>query len=165
MTISHATVLPLRERPEHCALLSAAFEAEWPSWYGPDGPGDAHADLRAFADRGGGLPVGVVALGPGNEPLGVAALKAMSIPTHAHLTPWAAAGYVLPVWRRHGIGAMLLAALLAEAGRLGYNAVYCATASSGSLLVRQGWRFLESVVHDGQSLQVFEMSLLLEDER
>lgn len=159
MTITGATVVPLREHPEHCAFLAAGFEAEWPSWYGPGGQGDAQADLLAFANRAGALPVGVVALGRGDQPLGVAALKATSIPSHSHLSPWAAAGYVVPAWRRQGIGALLLEALLSEAARLGYRAVYCATSTSESLLVRQGWSLMESVLHEGHPVQVFRRAL------
>jgi GNAT superfamily N-acetyltransferase len=159
MTTVRATVVPLREHPEHCAFFAAAFEAEWPSWYGPGGQGNAQADLLAFANQHGALPVGVVALGPGNQPLGVAALKAISIPSHSHLSPWAAAGYVAPAWRRQGIGALLLEALLHEASRLGYQAVYCATSASESLLVRQGWNLMQSVQHEGHSLQVFHRAV------
>ncbi|MFO1288632.1 MAG: GNAT family N-acetyltransferase [Rubrivivax sp.] len=159
MTSLDATVVALRERPEHCAFFAAAFEAEWPSWYGPGGRGNAQADLLAFADPSGSLPVGVVAIGAGHQPLGVAALKASSIPSHAHLSPWAAAGYVVPSWRRKGIGALLLTALLGEASRLGFECVYCATATSQSLLVRQGWSLIEEAVHEGRVLHVFRSGL------
>ncbi len=154
-----ATVVPLREHPEHCAFFVAAFEAEWPAWYGPGGPGKADADLQAFANGQGALPVGVVALGPQHQPLGLAALKATSVPSHSHLSPWAAAGYVAPAWRRQGVGALLLKALLSEASRLGYQTVYCATSTSESLLVRQGWSLMESVFHDGHSVRVFRCTV------
>ena len=159
MTNVRATVVPLREHPEHCAFFAAGFEAEWPAWYGPGGQGSSQADLLAFANQLGELPVGVVALGPGNQPVGVAALKATSIPSHSHLCPWATAGYVARAWRRQGVGALLLRALLSEASRLGYHAVYCATSTSESLLVRQGWSLMESVLHEGHSIQVFRHSL------
>lgn len=152
------TVRALREHPEHCAFFAAAFEAEWPTWYGPGGPGDAMADLLSFANGQGAIPVGVVALERNGEPIGVAALKATSVPSHSHLTPWAAAGYVAPAWRRQGVGALLLEALLREAARLGHATVFCATSTSASLLERQGWHLLESVRHEGHALQVFRSS-------
>jgi len=61
----------------------------WPVW-----PGDGQRDLLAYANRGV-LPLGVVALDE-HELCGVAALRAESIATHAHLAPWAAAGLVRP---------------------------------------------------------------------
>ena len=154
-----ARVVALRKCPEHCAFFARAFEDEWPDWYGPGGRGDAHADLLAFANPPGELPVGVVALSPEGEPLGIAALKVTSIPGFDHLTPWATAGYVLAARRRQGIGALLIEALLSEASRLGYSAVYCATGTSASLLIRQGWSHIDTVVHEGQPLQIFCFAL------
>ncbi|MFO1298107.1 MAG: hypothetical protein U1F25_17685 [Rubrivivax sp.] len=152
-----ATVVALRERPEHCAFFAAAFEAEWPSWYGPGGRGNAQADLLAFADPSGSLPVGVVAIGAAISRSVWQRAKASSIPSHAHLSPWAAAGYVVPSWRRKGIGA-LLTALLGVASRLGFECVYRATATSESLLVRR-WSLIEEVVHEGRVLRVFRSGL------
>lgn len=163
MSTSLATIFPLRERPEHCVFFASAFEREWPSWYGPGGPGDARADLLSFANAAGKLPVGVVALGPDEAPLGVAALKATSVPGPADRFPWATAGYVVPALRRRGLGALLLAALRAEARRLGHPTVYCATATAGSLLIRQGWDLVDTVLHDGRPLQVFRSPRLGED--
>jgi hypothetical protein len=65
-------------------LLQKWFETEWPSYYGPNGPGHAELDLRAFANRGN-LPVGVVAFKNGGA-CGVAALKAESIASHRQLS-------------------------------------------------------------------------------
>lgn len=148
-------LMPLRLQPSAIAVFAEAFRAEWPAWYGPGGPGDADADLDAFANAEGALPVGVMAQGPTGQPVGVAALKAMSIPSHAHLTPWASAGWVSPACRGQGVGALLLGALMEEARRLGHAQVYCATATSASLLARQGWQCIDATVHDGHELQVF----------
>jgi GNAT superfamily N-acetyltransferase len=149
------TVIPLRFRPEFCAFFAQQFESEWRNWYGPGGQGNAREDVEAFANPEGNLPVGVIALDDTGLPVGIAALKATSIATHTHLSPWATAGYVLPGRRRAGIGARLLSALLAEAQRLGFHTIYCATATSSSLLEREGWSQFDAVVHDGENLSVF----------
>ena len=149
------TVIPLKQRPEFCAFFAPRFESEWPKWYGPGGQGDAREDLEAFANPEGNLPVGVIALDDAGLPVGIAALKAASIATHAHLTPWATAGYVVPGRRRAGIGARLLSALLAEAQRLGFHTIYCATATASSLLEREGWSQFDAVVHDGERQVIF----------
>jgi N-acetylglutamate synthase-like GNAT family acetyltransferase len=62
---------------------------------------------------------------------------------------------VVPSRRRDGVGAQLLAALLAEARRLGVDTIYCATASAVSLLEREGWRNIDAVAHDGETQFVF----------
>lgn len=149
-------VHPFRRHPEFIGEFVHRFEAEWPAWYGPGGRGNARRDLEAFANTATGLPVGVVAIDFDGQACGVAALKATSIPAYAHLSPWAAAGYVLPELRGQGIGALLLAALVTEGRRMGYDNIYCATAGSRSLLQRSGWQLLEEVYHDGKPIALFK---------
>jgi len=156
-TLVNLTVEPLAAHRDALPLLAAWFRREWPAWYGPGGPGDARKDLESYAD-GGSLPVGVVALQEGRV-CGVAALRAESIASHRHLTPWAAAGLVDPALRGRGIGAALVAALEAEARAQGFRRVYCATATAESLLRRRAWTLLERVLHDGQDLGVYAKDL------
>lgn len=133
--------------------LAAWFESEWPDWYGESGPGHALADLRDFAS-GDWLPRGVVAVMRG-EIVGIGALKEESIPSHRHLGPWAAAGYVRPELRGRGIGASLLGALEGEAWSMGFSHIYCATATAETLMQRSGWDVLDTVPHDGEMLTIF----------
>lgn len=144
---------PLALHGQALPLLQAWFEAEWPAWYGPGGSGEAASDLASFANRGS-LPTGVVAFRDG-QLCAVAALKAESIPSHRHLSPWATAGYVDPSMRGQGIGARLLAALEHEAARLGFGRIYCGTSSAQSLLQRRGWQLLERTTHDGKELGIY----------
>jgi len=148
------TVSPLVQHKDLLPLLSSWLVQEWPDWYGPGGRGDAGADLSSFAASEASLPVGFAALLDG-VPIGVAALKTASLPTHGHLTPWAGAGLVLPAYRGRGVGAKLLDALVQHAARLGFLRIYCATATAVSLLRRSGWSEVESIQHEGQSLAIF----------
>ena len=149
------TVIPLRRRPDLCPFFAERFEEEWSDWYGPGRKADAMSDLMEFANSAGSLPVGVIALDEDSSPLGIAVLKATSIDTYSHVGPWATAGYVVPSRRREGIGALLLAALLTEANRLGFTEIYCATASAAPLLERTGWTKIDSVIHDGGTQFIF----------
>ena len=155
--IEAVQIQPLALHPEALPELCRLFEAEWPSWYGPGGQGSATNDLSAFSGPAG-LPFGVVAL-LGGEVCGVAALKSESIPSHRHLSPWAAAGLVKASLRSRGIGSALLAALEEEAQNRGFRAIHCATATSESLLQRRGYRLLERVSHEGQDLGVYQRGL------
>lgn len=148
-------VEPLRKHPTFVPALARHLEREWPDWYGPSGPGNAARDLAAFANPEGVLPVGVVALSEAGEPCGVAALKGDGLPQFGRRSPWAAAGFVVPERRRQGIGAALLAALLGEAARLGYESVFCATSTAVTLLQREGWRLLQRSEHDGKPIFLF----------
>jgi GNAT superfamily N-acetyltransferase len=149
------TAIPLRRRPDVCDFFARCFEVEWPDWYGPRGRADAKSDLLEFANSTGALPVGVIALDDEASPVGIAALKSTSIDSYTHVGPWATAGYVIPSRRREGIGGLLLAALLAEAHRLGFSETYCATASAVSLLEREGWIKIDTVNHDGGTQFIF----------
>lgn len=122
------TISPLARHRELLPLIASWFLEEWPEWYGPEGH-DPTADVEAFARSERTLPVGLLAFA-GNDPVGVAVLKAESLPTHRHLTPWAAAGLVVPAYRRRGIGQQLLAALTQLARELHYDRIYCGTATA-----------------------------------
>lgn len=163
---AHLRVLPLRERPEFIPELQAWFEAEWPGYYGRGGPGDARRDLLAYAQPdAAALPLGLLALrrdadGLREHPCGFAAIKTEPFAACPDLGPWAGAALVPPALRRQGIGLLLLQALVREArAQARHPVLFCATATSDSLMLRAGWRLRERVLHQGQSLGVYEMAL------
>lgn len=148
------TIETLHAHPAWLPRVAEWFTEEWPQWYGPGGPGNVVQDLADFARSPDALPLGLLACA-GGEPVGAAALKAESIPSHRHLGPWAAAGYVRPAHRGQGIGALLLAGLLREARRLGHAQVYCGTSTATRLLQRGGWQQIDQTTLDGKALAVF----------
>lgn len=147
----------LANHPEVFPILKEWFETEWESYYGPAGPGDAPSDLVAYAHREE-LPLGVIAFYE-NELCGVAALKSESIPTHSHLSPWAAAGLVSPLYRQRGIGTALVRALEDTARSLGYSRMYCGTSTANRILERQNWQFIEQVKYNGEEVSIYEKLL------
>lgn len=144
----------LCHRRDLVPLVSSWLLGEWPQWYGKGGPGDLERDVRDFGASPSALPIGIVIFSDGT-PVGFGALKVESIPSHTHLSPWAAAGFVLPSHRCKGIGAVLLQALVAHAETVGFRVVYCGTSTAASLLKRSSWQLLESVTHDGKPLGVY----------
>lgn len=152
------TIRLLAEHPESLPVLREWFEAEWPAYYGVDGPGHALQDLQLYSNEGS-LPVGLVAW-RGSQLCGVAALKASSIESHKHLSPWVAAGLVHPALRGQGVGAVLLGALEQQARQLGFARVYCATSTAQSLLERGGWQLLEKLDHEGHALSIYAKGLV-----
>lgn len=148
------TISPLARHRELLPVLARWFIEEWPEWYGPGGRGSAAEDLAAFAASESILPVGLVAFDD-DTPIGVAALKAESLPTHRHLKPWAAAGLVRPSHRGRGVGACMLQALVRRAHCLGFGRIYCGTATAVTLLRRSGWSQMEDVRHEGECLVIF----------
>ena len=154
MSVPAFMIEPLSDHRELLPLLQRWFVAEWPDWYGPSGQGDAVADLEAFAACADRIPLGMVVF-QGGVAIGAGALKADSMGSHTHLSPWAGAGFVLPEHRGKGAGAALLAALVAKARALGYPAIYCATSTAESLLLRAGWSVVAVTSQDGKELTIF----------
>jgi GNAT superfamily N-acetyltransferase len=151
------SIEPLARHPEAHGVLGAWFEAEWPSHYGPAGPGNAAEDLQRYANIEG-LPFGVVALCDGSV-YGAAALKADSIATHRHLSPWVAAGIVRPDLRGRGIGTQLVAALERRAKVMGFTRIYCGTSKATGVLERLAWRLSERIIHEGEVLGIYAKAL------
>jgi GNAT superfamily N-acetyltransferase len=147
----------LSSHPEVLPILKEWFETEWPSYYGPEGRGDAQADLAAYAN-GATLPVGLIALSNGDV-CGIAVLKPESIETHPHLSPWVAAALVHPDHRRRGIGTELIQAVADEAKRHGYERIYCGTSTATRLLERVGWRLMAQVLYDGENISIYSKAL------
>ena len=128
--------------------------SEWPDWYGNGGPGDLSADIEGFARSDTELPVGFVVF-QDKVPIGFGSLKSDFIPSHRHLSPWASSGFVLPAFRRKGVGEFMLQHMVSHAQAMGFPFVYCGTSTSASLLRRAGWQCLETVIHAGKPLEVY----------
>jgi GNAT superfamily N-acetyltransferase len=151
------SIKPLAEVPEQIPLIELWFKGEWPDYYGAAAVGDARRDLQSFSNLGA-IPIGLVAFAQG-VPCGFAAIRSEPFPTHPHLSPWIGAGYVVPAHRRQGIGHTLLLALEAQARSLGYARLYCASATSDSLMRRAGWRLLDVATHESNEVGIYEKAL------
>ena len=130
------TIARLAACPQAVPALSALYQQVWPEWYGPDGPGDAQADLRERS-RWQGMPLGLVALA-NDRPVGAAGLAALSFGAMAAEGPWLIGLTVAPGFRRQGIGARLIAGI-EDAARGPSQWLYCTTKDASGLLLRRGW--------------------------
>lgn len=142
-------VRPLREAPGALGPLADLLRLTWPGWYGPDGPGDALADLRARLRRAG-LPLGLVALRDG-APVGTVALDATSHGARAGEAPWLVGLVVASDARGRGVGSALVAAAEARARADGAQALHATTGPALGLLRRRGWVALR-VLADGETV-------------
>lgn len=124
--------------PGAAGILEEWFVQEWAPWYGPDGPGDARADLGACRQRDR-LPICLVALDGNGTLLGTAALRASSAGSELGFSPWLAGMLVQRAHRRQGVGTALVAAIEQTAALLGTQALYCSTDTAGGILERRGW--------------------------
>ncbi len=147
----------LGDVPSALPLLARWFTEEWEPYYGPAGPGNAEADLKASCQREE-LPVGLVAVSDTGEVVGTIALKSSSI-SHEHLGPWGAAFLVAKDHRRRGVGSILLAALEEEARRHGFESVFMSTDGATNLVERRGWRHFDEAESLRGPVRVYEKRL------
>ena len=135
----------LANHPEAIPVLKDLFMVEWEPYYGPDGPGDAEADLIKSSNHIQ-LPIALIAI-MGNTICGTAALKSESLSTYPNLSPWLAALLVAPGYRRKGIGEHLIAAIEALAKKMGYREIYVGTGDKSGMSVttlqERNWIFID----------------------
>jgi GNAT superfamily N-acetyltransferase len=143
----------LADHPEQLAPLAAAYEREWPDWYGVHG--DAMTDLSERSRRTG-LPVGFVAF-EHDTVVGAVAIAEQSVRSHRHLSPWIVGLWVESSRRNRGIGAQLLAAACDHAKGQGIATLYAATST---LFVREGWSMIDKGSTDrGYGVNIFAKTL------
>ena len=65
------------------------------------------------------------------------------------LTPWLGGVFVLPAFRRQGIGSALCAAVEEHAQRTGVKTLYLFTLDQQSMYARLGWRHFDPCVWRG----------------
>ncbi|WP_319499022.1 GNAT family N-acetyltransferase [uncultured Cohaesibacter sp.] len=131
-------IVPLEDGRIAIPVIAQWFCDQWPTWYGPDRPGDAIADLAGWAE-GSGMPLARIALSDTGDPLGIAALKPNGLGEELGLGPFLSAFYVRPDCRRRGVGMALTHAIEDAARSLGLSSIYGVTDGARGLLMRAGW--------------------------
>lgn len=131
------------ECPEAVPGVARIMREAWPEWYGPDGQGDARADLAERA-RAQGLPWAVVAR-IGGVPVGVAGLRDASHGAEPGEDCWLVGLATAPEWRGRGVASALVRAAV-DAAEAPF--VYATTVTAEGLLVRMGWQRVR-VLADG----------------
>jgi len=146
----------LADHPQHLVPLVAAYEREWPDWYGVHG--DAMTDLRERSRRDG-LPIGFLAFEQGSV-VGTVAIAEQSVQSHRDLSPWIVGFWVESSRRNRGIGAQLLAAACDHAKEQDIATLYAATAAASTLFVREGWSMIDKGSTDrGYGVDIFAKTL------
>ena len=155
-------MVQLIEVPEAIPTLVDWYIAEWGPWYGPEGEGDAEADLNACRRRDV-LPLCLVAFDDSNQMVGTAALKDDSVGSEHGAGPWLSALLVNEAYRGEGIGTALVEAIESEAGRLGFGEIFCAADASAGILERRGWQSFATSESLRGTISVYRLDGLLKN--
>lgn len=149
------TIALLADHTELLPTLADWYAREWESYYGVDGPGNAHADLKSRCNKDA-MPIGLVALHR-NRLRGVVALD---VDVATNLTPSVVGLLVAAEYRGQRVAATLLESAASLAGQLGYRRVYISTNILSDHLQRNGWRLFGKAqfMNDEQGLvYVFDL--------
>ena len=110
---------------------------------------------RTNTDR---LPLTLVAV-HGGELVGMVSLKYHDMDTRPDLDPWLGGLLVLPEWRNHGVGTMLMHRATEEARRLKVPRLYLWTHSAEGLYRKLGWQVVERSDYFGKEAVVMQVDL------
>lgn len=147
----------LADRPDLLPIVSAWVYGEW----GAHMPGLTLEDLtRIFSghlsrER---IPLTMVAFQE-DQPAGTASIYVHDLETRPDLSPWLAAVYVDPLFRRQGIGSALVQAIEREACRLQIARLYLFTPDQEPFYTRLGWSLLERQEYWNESVVVMTKAM------
>jgi GNAT superfamily N-acetyltransferase len=136
-------IAELSARTDLLSVVAAWIYEEW--WSGPEGASLDHVTdlLRAHLvpDR---IPLTLVA-SLGTVPVGTATLLDHDVGTEEwpELSPWLAAVYVAPKYRRRGIGGSLVNAIVDRSRVMRVNTIYLMTFEREDFYLRLGWQVLD----------------------
>ena len=148
------TISFLADCPDYLSTVSTWVFGEW----GAHTPGSTVEDAaRKFSghlnrDR---IPLTLIAFQDG-KPAGTASIYVHDLDTRPDLSPWLAAVYVAPSYRKQGIGSELVKAVESAAQKLQIPRLYLFTPDQEHFYARLGWSVLERVVYWNQNVVVME---------
>lgn len=153
-------VVPLGERPAVVPTLATWLYEQWGYFHDHDSVERRIEELngRLQTDR---VPVAFVALSsdvPDAIPIGTASLTADDLDTRPDLTPWLASVFVAHQFRRDGVGAALVRAVVAHAKTLGIRTLYLFTEDRTEFYARLGWTVFEQENYRGHRVTVMKIA-------
>lgn len=151
-------ISPLADCPRLAPIIAQWHFVEWGHLY-PGGTVDGwlhHIQTRMNDDR---IPMTVVALDDGEEPIGTAALTEQDMETHPELSPWLGGVYVIPAVRGRGVASALVRDLIGRAADCGTRDLYLYTNGAGSLYQKLGWRVLSREPYMGRDVTIMARAI------
>src|SRR5262245_27965706 len=148
-------IRPLADMPDSIAVLAEWFHAEW-HHYDRRTVFQIEAQLRECLNRES-LPITFLAL-RGADVVGTATLDTSDLPPYDDPPPWLASLYVLPSWRRVGVGRALVQLIVAFAKERELSPLYLWTPGSTRLYEDCGWKPLCCDIYAGRPITLIRMA-------
>src|SRR5215831_20635622 len=165
MTGTNIAIDYLANCPELVDELARLSWKEWPEVY-KQRKQTLEDSLRNYRERMNTdrLPLTLVAVRTGlaincRELVGMVSLKFHDMDTRPDLDPWLGGLLVLPKWRKHGVGTMLMHRATEEARRLDVPQLYLWTHSAEGLYHKLGWQVIERTNYFGNKSVVMQFNL------
>lgn len=136
-------ITPLSHVPHHLPVIAAwIYDAFWQD----SGQSvDYIEGLLAEHLMGKPIPITLIAMQKG-IPVGSVCLIENDMAERPTLTPWLAALYVLPTYRKQGIGSMLVKLVVSAAYEAGFKEVHLSADDQVALYAQHGFKIIETGV-------------------
>jgi predicted amidohydrolase/GNAT superfamily N-acetyltransferase len=148
------TIDPLAGHPDLVRVI-----AGWHRRWDDRQPLDFWIRCHAAEARQEGIPRAWVAFVDG-EPAGSVSLVERNMDTRPELSPWLAALWVRPEYRRRGVGTGLVRRCEEEARRLGVRRLHLYTEEASGFYAPLGWSVASQEEYEGESVVVMVHELL-----
>jgi len=147
----------LADRMDFLPALAQWHHREWAHLQPGESLEARLARLRGNCQRGQ-IPTAMIAY-DGDILFGSAMLVAHDMDTRMELSPWLAGVFVVPVYRKRGIGAALVGRVVAEARTIGVRRLYLYTPGVADFYARLGWSLLERTVYRNTGVSIMSYAL------
>ncbi len=143
--------------PEAGRLLASAFKDAWPDFFADRSVEEIEDVMFVASPMDSELPAILVASVDGRV-AGTVALRARSVETHEHLSPWVTGLWVTPDLRGLGLGRDLMLAITEEAAARGFRDIYAVTNTARGLFEKLGWNRGEEILYHGEEVTLYRTS-------
>lgn len=159
VSASELTVTNLLERPEVIPTLAEWHHQQWGHLAGARTQQQRAARMQEHLQPDS-IPATFV-VWHNNHPIGSASLIANDMDVLPEWIPWLANVFVLPEYRRQGIGALAVERVAAEASYLGYPRLYLYTLDQMHFYQTLGWQSNHVRFYRGYDMTVMTRDLIV----
>lgn len=154
--MSEVVIRELADFPQWIPTISTWFHGEWRELLGARSVTEIEAGLAKWIARDS-IPTALVAVA-GEEVVGTVALKAREFEQFGD-TPWLAGLFVVPQYRKAGVGMLLLRAAEKKAVSMGIHKLYLYTPCAQRFYQTLGWQARQELTVHGAAVTVMEKML------